>query len=121
MAADLEKVLSALVPAGVRFIVIGGWAAALHGSARSMRDVDVVYDRSRANLQALVTALRPHAPYLRGAPPGLPFVFDERTVHMGLNFTLSTSLGSLDLLGEVAGGGNYAALLERSLEVEAFG
>jgi hypothetical protein len=37
------------------------------------------------------------------------------------NFTLSTSLGSLDLLGEVAGGGNYAALLERSLEVEAFG
>ena len=34
---------------------------------------------------------------------------------------MSTSLGSLDLLGEVAGGGNYAALLEHSLEVEAFG
>jgi hypothetical protein len=75
VAADLEKVLSALVPAGVKFIVIGGWAAGLHGSARSTLDVDV------------------------------DLVFDERTVRMGLNFTLSTSLGSLDLLGEVAGGG----------------
>lgn len=121
MAADLEKVLSALVPGGVKFIVIGGWAAALHGSTRSTVDVDVVYDRSRANIQALVATLRPHAPYLRGAPRGLPFLFDERTVRMGLNFTLSTVLGSLDLLGEVPGGGTYAALLERSLEVEAFG
>lgn len=121
MAADLEKVLSALVPAGVKFVVIGGWAAALHGSTRSTIDVDVVYDRSQANIQALVAALRPHDAYLRGAPPGLPFSFDERTVRMGLNFTLSTSLGSLDLLGDVPGGGDYGALLERSLEVEAFG
>jgi len=40
---------------------------------------------------------------------------------MGLNFTLSTSLGSLDLLGEVTGGGSYDALLPHSQEVEAFG
>lgn len=77
MAADLENILSVLVPRGVRFIVIGGWAA----------------------------ALQPHAPYLRGAPPGLPFALDERTVRAGLNFTLSMALGSLDLLGEVPGGG----------------
>ncbi|MBE7500566.1 MAG: hypothetical protein HS113_09730 [Verrucomicrobiales bacterium] len=121
MAADLENILSVLVPRGVRFIVIGGWAAALHGSARSTLDVDVVYDRSRANIQALVAALQPHAPYLRGAPPGLPFALDERTVRAGLNFTLSTALGSLDLLGEVPGGGTYAGLLPHSLEVQAFG
>lgn len=30
---------------------------------------------------------------------------------MGLNFTLSTSLGALDLLGEIAGGGTYEQLL----------
>ena len=78
MAADLERVLAVLVPARVQFIVIGGWAAALHGSARSTLDVDVVYARSRENLRALVAALQPCAPYLRGAPPGLPFTFDER-------------------------------------------
>ena len=104
MAADLERVLAVLVPARVQFIVIGGWAAALHGSARSTLDVNAVYGRSRENIRALVAALRPYEPYLRGAPPGLPFTFDERTVRVGLNFTLSTTLGSLDLLGEVTGG-----------------
>ena len=121
MAADLERILAVLVPGRVQFIVIGGWAAALHGSARSTMDVDVVYGRSRENIRALVAALQLHGPYLRGAAPGLPFTFDERTVRMGLNFTLSTSLGSLDLLGEVTGGGSYDALLPHSQEVEAFG
>ena len=58
-----------------------------------------------------MAALLPHAPYLRGAPPGLPFTFDERTVRNGLNFTLTTKLGDFDLLGEVAGGGTYEPLL----------
>ncbi|HOY56679.1 MAG TPA: hypothetical protein PK640_00900 [Verrucomicrobiota bacterium] len=121
MSADLERVVGVLVPGGVRFILIGGWAAALHGSARSTMDVDLVYARSHDNIRALVAALRSHKPYLRGAPLGLPFLFDERTVRMGLNFTLSSELGNLDLLGEVPGGGSYENLLPRSEQVEAFG
>jgi len=49
--------------------------------------------------------LSPIRPYLRGAPEGLPFRFDAATTHRGLNFTLQTTLGDLDLLGEVAGDG----------------
>lgn len=41
--ADLEQVLKVFIPGGVDFILIGGWAAVLHGSARSTIDVDVVY------------------------------------------------------------------------------
>ncbi len=40
---------------------------------------------------------------------------------MGLNFTLETSVGPLDLLGEVTGGGRYEDLLSQSIEVEVFG
>lgn len=40
---------------------------------------------------------------------------------MGLNFTLVTDLGDLDILGEVVGGGLYDALLPHSSELEAFG
>ena len=40
---------------------------------------------------------------------------------MGLNFTFTTTLGDLDLLGEVAGGGTYEALLPHTFVVEAFG
>jgi hypothetical protein len=106
---------------GVRCILIGGWAAILHGAARTTYDVDLVYARDAENLKALTTALGSRKAYLRGAPAGLPFRWDERTIAAGLNFTLTTSLGDLDLLGEVAGGGTYEQLLPFTQQVRAFG
>jgi hypothetical protein len=53
----------------------------------------------------------PLQPYLRGAPPGLPFSWSVETLSKGLNFTLTTSAGDLDLLGEITFGGSYDALL----------
>ncbi|MBV9124387.1 MAG: hypothetical protein JO112_13590 [Planctomycetes bacterium] len=121
MIASLEQFASLLQGQGVRFIVIGGWAAIIHGIARNTEDVDLVYARNADNIRRLVEALRPHQPYLRGVPPGLPFRWDERTVQAGLNFTLTTSLGDLDLLGEVSGGGTYEELLPFTEEATAFG
>lgn len=118
---DFEGLLRALVEARVEFMLIGGVAARAHGSARLTQDLDVVYSRDPANLDRLVAALGPHAPYLRGAPPGLPFRFDADTVRRGLNFTLTTALGDLDLLGVVTGGGGYADLLPDTAELELFG
>lgn len=43
-----------------------------------------------------------------------------RTVEAGLNFTLTTVLGPIDLLGEVAGGGYYDELLPFTEEFEVF-
>jgi predicted nucleotidyltransferase len=51
----------------------------------------------------------------------LPFVLDVATLRNGLNFTLTTRLGDLDLLGEVVGGGAYRDLLPHTFIVEAFG
>jgi len=109
-----------LADAGVEFILVGGVAATVHGSARLTRDVDVVYARTAANLERLVTALAPHEPYLRGAPAGLPFSWDLPTVARGLNFTLTTRLGDVDLLGEVTGGGGFQQLLPHAERVEIF-
>jgi len=111
---DFARLLGALVEGHVEFIVIGGFAATAHGSAHVTVDLDVVYGRGAENIARLVTALSPLQPYLRGAPPGLPFHFDGDTLRRGLNFTLVTSAGDLDLLGEAAGGGTYEALLPRS-------
>ena len=60
-------------------------------------------------------------PYLRGVPPGLPFVWAERTLAHGLNFTLTTALGDLDLLGEIVGGGGYDALEPHTVMLTVFG
>ncbi len=73
------------------------------------------------NLERLAQALAPFAPYLRGAPPGLPFEWSASTLRYGLNFTLTTTLGDIDLLGEVSGGGRYPDLLPFTVSGAAFG
>jgi predicted nucleotidyltransferase len=118
---DLRALFHLLHDHHVEFIIVGGVAATLHGSARVTRDLDVVYARTPRNLTRLAEALRGHRPYPRGAPPGLPFSYDERTLRHGLNFTLETDLGNLDLLGEITGGGGYEHLLPHAIQVEVFG
>jgi predicted nucleotidyltransferase len=118
---DYRGLLRALADAGVRFIIVGGAAATAHGSARLTQDLDVVYARDADNLRRLKEALEPHEPYLRGVEPGLPFVLDEDTLRRGLNFTLVSKLGDLDLLGEIVGGGGFEDLIEHSIEIELFG
>ena len=118
---QFKRIIEVLAHAKVEFVLIGGIAAIVHGSARATFDVDVVYARNAENIRCLAGALKPFHPYLRGAPPGLPFQWDEETISKGLNFTLTTDLGSLDLLGEVVGGGRYEDLQRYSNLGEAFG
>src|SRR5207302_2840800 len=120
MAIDLAQIVPPLVNAKVNFILIGGMAAILHGSARVTVDVDLIYDRSAANLERLAGALQPFRSSVRDAPSGLPCTLDVTTLRNGLNFTLTTSLGDLDLFGEVRGGGSHNDLLRHSFEVEGF-
>lgn len=119
IATDFAAIIRLLGSGRIDFILVGGLAAIGHGLALMTYDVDVVYSRSAENVERLVTVLAPIEPYLRGAPPGLPFRFDTKTVQMGLNFTLRTKLGDLDVLGEIAGGGTYSELLPFSDDATA--
>jgi hypothetical protein len=118
---DFPRLLEVLSVGGVDFIIVGGFAGTLHGSGIPTRDLDIVYSRDRGNIERLVKALATHAPYLRGAPPGLPFQWDRPTLEAGLNFTLTTDLGAIDLLGEIAGGGDYRNLIPHAERVTIFG
>lgn len=117
---DFDSLLRVLKEAGVDFIIVGGVAAVAHGSARLTQDLDVVYSRDDVNIRCLAEALAGHSPYLRGAPDGLPFRWDTETIRRGLNFTLTTDLGDLDLLGEITGGGDYEALEPHTVTLEMF-
>ena len=117
----LEETLRVLYDAGVEFVLIGGAAMNLQGSAYVTQDLDFCYARSKGNMQALARALEPYHPRLRNAPEDLPFFFDAKTIERGLNFTLSTDLGPLDFLGEVAGLGNYEAVKSQSDTLDIFG
>lgn len=118
---EFRSILESLHRNEVAFVIVGGIAATLHGSARLTFDLDIVYERTPKNLERLVAAIAPFAPYLRGAPAGLPFTFDAETLKRGLNFTLTTSDGPLDLLGEIAGVGSYRVAREHADEAQLFG
>jgi hypothetical protein len=104
----------------VEYIVVGGAAATAHGSARLTLDLDIVYRRTPENIDRVAASLSGHSPYLRGAPAGLPFIWDAPTIASGLNFTLITDLGELDVLGEIIGG-TFESLLTDTIVLTMFG
>jgi hypothetical protein len=107
---ELPEILRVLYDAHLDFVVIGGAAMLMQGSAYVTKDADFCYSRTRQNIARLELALKPYHPKLREAPPGLPFTLDARTITQGMNFTLSTDLGALDFFGEVTGIGAYDAV-----------
>lgn len=118
---DFRALLEALTTAGVEFIVVGGAAAIAHGSGRLTLDLDIVYRRTRENMERLAASLATYSPYLRGVPPGLPFVWDRTAIERGMNFTLTTRIGDIDLLGEITEGGTFDDLLAHTVMLKPFG
>jgi hypothetical protein len=120
MPNDYPALFARLAEHRVAFAIIGGVALVLRGSARATFDLDLCYDRRRENLRRLSAALLPFKPTLRGALPNLPFRLDPETLASGLNFTLDTTVGPLDLLGEVAGLGTYDVVARLSSELTIY-
>jgi len=110
--------IDALAHEGVHFIVVGGVAVVVHGYPRATGDLDVCYARTEQNFERIARALTPFRPWLRGAPRDLPFTLDARTLRNGLDFTLATDVGDIDLLGELTGVGGYAELARDAAEIE---
>ncbi|HEX5938374.1 MAG TPA: hypothetical protein VFZ75_11915 [Actinomycetota bacterium] len=102
--------LRALVEHGVRFVLIGGYAAALRGSPMMTGDVDVCYARDPENLERLAAALRELGARLRGAPREVPFRLDTEGLGSGDHFTFTTDVGPIDCLGTPAGTEGFADL-----------
>ena len=117
---QFARAVQTLCDAGVDFVVIGGVAAILHGSATVTFDLDICYSRSASNLSRLAAALAPFHPRPRGFPPGLPFMWDATTLRNTTILTLQTDMGELDLLAEVAGLGAFEEVKAHSVDVEAF-
>ncbi|MCY7376890.1 MAG: hypothetical protein LH472_13100 [Pyrinomonadaceae bacterium] len=109
-----------MVKQTVEFVIVGGVAIIAHGVPYATFDLDFCYARTAGNLRKIVAALAGFNPRLRGFPKDLPFVWDERTLQNGTNFTLQSDIGDIDLLGEVAGVGAYKEVFADSIIVRLF-
>ena len=94
---QVEKLLRELHAEGVEFVIIGGMAAVAQGSAFLTADLDLCYSRKKENLERLAKALAPFNPTLRDAPNKIHFRLDAATLRSGMNFTLTTEAGDLDI------------------------
>jgi hypothetical protein len=114
VAFDPLTIIRALNGHGVKYVVIGGIAAGVQGAMWSTFAVDVVYERTAANHAALAGALAD----LEASPIDLPddvkVMIDRRALDAGDVWTLMTSHGRLDLMGEPAPGLRYTDLIIRA-------
>jgi hypothetical protein len=110
--------LRVLIAHDVRFVLIGGVAGNIWGSPAVTQDVDICYERKAENYERLVLSLRELRATLRGAPDGIPFILDARSLKMGDTFTFKTDGGDLDCLGTPSGTAGYADLLQHASEFE---
>ena len=120
-AFDPLRIVRLLDERGVRFVLIGGVAAAAHGSPSVTQDLDVCYERSDENLSCLAGVLRELHATLRGAPADVPFSLDRATLARGDQFTFSTDAGDLDCLGTPAGTTGFADLAAGAVSTDLDG
>ena len=119
--SDLQRLLQRLDDAGIEFVLVGGYAAMLHGSSLLTRDLDVCTVLTPGNIEKLRDAFRDFHPVHRLSSPQRSFL-DEPDSGVALdNLYLNTDLGTLDLLGRITGIGDYQRVVRDAVEIELFG
>jgi hypothetical protein len=120
---DPRPILEALERHGVRYVVIGGLAATLHGSPLVTTDVDVTPDRARDNLDRLSAALKDLGARIRtdAAPEGLVFDHNGESLAAADIWNLTTTAGDLDITFVPAGTRGYADLRTGAVEIHVLG
>jgi predicted nucleotidyltransferase len=118
-----EAILGVLREHGVRFVLVGGFAAVIHGSPYVTVDVDVVPERTEENLERLSDALRAmHARvWTSGEAGGLPFHHDARSLGDSRVWNLVTDHGRLDVTFTPSGTSGYEDLERDAVRLEILG
>lgn len=118
-----ERMFQVLEAHGVRFVLIGGFAAVIHGSPYVTTDIDVVPERSPENLARLSEALSAMNArvWTSAEPAGIPFSHDAASIADVRVWNLVTDLGRLDLTFEPSGTFGYEDLAGSAIRLEILG
>lgn len=117
----LNQLIQRLADSGVDFVVVGGYAGVLHGSALVTRDLEVCAVLSPDNIERLRETLKDLHPLHRMTPQKLSFLQEPKpgeTVH---NLYLQTDWGIVDILSSVLGLGEFERLKAKAEPFETGG
>ena len=96
-----------LKKAGVKFVLVGGFAGVVHGCTYVTQDIDICCDFSDANLLALQKALKDLHPVHRMTPQRLKLKLTAESCTRFKNLYLDTDIGQVDCLASIQGLGDY--------------
>lgn len=118
-----EAILRVLESRGVRYVLMGGFAAVIHGSPYLTTDVDVVPLADADNLERLSDALRDlHAKvWTSSEPEGLPFDHSPASLGAVRIWNLVTDHGRLDITFEPSGTQGYGDVVRDAVHLTILG
>lgn len=119
--SDINHLLQRLCDAEIDFVVVGGFAAMLHGSSLLTRDLDVCAVLTRESVAKLREILGDLHPVHRLTSQKLSFLDNPDPNVDVLNLHLRTDFGPVDFLSSIAGVGDFASVRASAVEVELFG
>ena len=123
---DPERLLRALSDAEVRYVLIGGMAAILHGDAGVTMDLDIAPAFDPDNLERLAAALRSLDARIRaeGNPEGVPFDCSGaflRSLGREAVLNLTTQAGDIDLAFTPTGTQGFGDLKRDAVSIDVGG
>ena len=119
--ANLNRLIERLCDADIDFVIVGGFAATLHGSSLLTRDIDVCAVLSHENVEKLRDVLKDLKPVHRMTTQKLSFLDNPSPGGSLKNLYLETELGAVDILGSITGVGDYERVRASAVEIQLFG
>ncbi len=118
---DLQSLLKLLIASPVDFVLVGGFAAVLHGCNQMTRDIDICILHTPEQVGLLRDILKPFNPRHRMEKDKPSFLDKPKDLSKKQDYYLITDLGILDVIGHIEGVGGYYDVLRNSEEIEMYG
>jgi predicted nucleotidyltransferase len=109
-----HKILTLLVEAKVRFVLIGGLAMVLHGSNTVTGDVDITFAMESDNLEKLADCMNQLHPRPAGVFDSTNFQVSADIIQRWRFVLLKTDLGGIDLLKSPEGIDSFEGIYQRA-------
>ncbi len=119
---DLKKLLKLLLENDIDFVLIGGFAAVVHGSTLVTQDLDICSSMSVENIEKLRSILKDYNPVHRmNRAANLSFTDHPESLEGINNIYLDTDLGILDILSATEPAGDFQTIKKNSIQIEIYG
>ena len=119
---NLKELLRTLLEHEIDFVLIGGFAAVVHGTTLVTQDLDICAAITEEQVSKLRKALKDLHPRHRMNPNAKHSFLEYPEVIKGINnIYLETDLGILDILSQTEPAGSFDEIKSRALEVSLYG